>query len=355
MNLSNSKWFIVSGAALGALGALLVYFGNPGNMGVCAACFLRDTAGALGFHRAGVVQYVRPEIIGLILGGFLASALWTKEFSATTGSSPFVRFFLGFFAMIGCLVFLGCPWRAFLRLGGGDMTAIAGVVGIFAGVCAGVFFKKLGYGLTSETKTQAAIGVLPTVMGILLLAALAFGLKLGENGALFSSAKGPGSMHAPILISLGFSVVVGALMHKSKFCSVGAFGRLLKKDFSMFTGIISIVVFASIVNLALGQYKFGFEGQPIAHNDVLWNFLSMTLAGLCFSLSEGCPGKHLVQMGTGNLSSVIFVIGMAAGAAVAHNFLLASSPSAITAAAPWAVAMGFVFAIYVGFFHKKAA
>jgi len=152
-------------------------------------------------------------------------------------------------------------------------------------------------------------------MGILLLAALAFGLKLGENGALFSSAKGPGSMHAPILISLGFSIVVGALMHKSKFCSVGAFGRLFKKDFSMFTGIISIVVFASIVNLALGQYKFGFEGQPIAHNDVLWNFLSMTLAGLCFSLSEGCPGKHLVQMGTGNLSSVIFVIGMAAGAA----------------------------------------
>ena len=96
-------------------------------------------------------------------------------------------------------------------------------------VCAGVFFKKLGYGLTHETKTQAAIGVSPTVMGILLLAALAFGLKLGENGALFSSAKGPGSMHASFLISLGFSVALGALMHKSKFCSVGAFGRLLKK------------------------------------------------------------------------------------------------------------------------------
>ena len=46
---------------------------------------------------------------------------------------------------------------------------------------------------------------------------------------------------------------------------------------------------------------------------------------------------------------------MTAGAAVAHNFLLASSPSGITAAAPWAVAMGFVFAVYVGFFHKKAA
>ena len=353
--MNKTLLYIIAGASLGILGPVLVHFGNPANMGVCAACFLRDSMGALGFHQAKVVQYLRPEILGLIIGGFLASMLWSRNFTPISGSAAFSRFFLGVFAMIGCLIFLGCPWRAFLRLGGGDMTAVAGVVGIFAGVCAGVFFKKLGYGLTHETKTQAAIGVLPTIIGILLLAALAFGLKLGENGALFSSAKGPGSMHAPILISLGFSIVVGALMHKSKFCSVGAFGRLFKKDFSMFMGIISIVVFASIVNLALGQYKFGFEGQPIAHNDVVWNFLSMTLAGLCFSLSEGCPGKHLVQMGTGNLSSVIFVIGMAAGAAVAHNFLLASSPSGITAAAPWAVAMGFVFAVYVGFFHKKAA
>ena len=98
-------------------------------MGICAACFLRDTAGALGFHRAGVAQYARPEIIGLIAGGFIASLFWTKEFSATTGSSPFLKFFLGAFAMIGCLVFLCCPWRAFLRLGGGDMTAISGPAG----------------------------------------------------------------------------------------------------------------------------------------------------------------------------------------------------------------------------------
>ena len=104
----------------------------------------------------------------------------------------------------------------------------------------------------------------------------------------------------------------------------------------------------------LNQYKFGFEGQPIAHNDMLWNFLGMTLAGLCFSLSYGCPGKHLVQMGAGNLSSAVFVLGMGAGAAISHNFVLASSGAGITPFAPYAVAIGFIYAIYVGFFTKKA-
>ena len=111
----------------------------------------------------------------------------------------------------------------------------------------------------------------------------------------------------------------------------------------------------SFANLALGQYKFGFEAQPIAHNDFVWNFLGMVLAGLCFSLSEGCPGKHLVQMGTGNLHSGIFVIGMMAGAGFAHNFLLASSPAGITPYAPWAVGLGFVFAVYVGVLNRAKA
>jgi len=94
---------------------------------------------------------------------------------------------------------------------------------------------------------------------------------------------------------------------------------------------------SSSANLVLNQYKFGFEAQPIAHNDMLWNFLGMTLAGLCFSLSYGCLGKHLVQMGAGNLSSAVFVLGMGAGAAISHNFVLASSGAGITPFASYAV------------------
>lgn len=350
-----TRYFIISGAVLGVVAAFLAYAGNPANMGICAACFLRDTSGALGFHSVQTLQYLRPELIGLVLGGFLASLFWTKEFAPKNSTATFSSFFLGVFAMIGALVFLGCPWRAFLRLGGGDMTAIAGFLGLAAGVGIGLFFKKNGYKVDESVSVSKNIGFLPVIFSILLLLALVFGLKIGENGALFSSVKGPAAQHAALFISLIGGLVVGVFMQKSKFCSVGAFARAYKGDFSMFWGVVAIIAFATIANLALGQYKFGFEAQPIAHNDFVWNFLGMVLAGLCFSLSEGCPGKHLVQMGTGNLHSGIFVIGMMAGAGFAHNFLLASSPAGITPYAPWAVGLGFVFAVYVGVLNRAKA
>ncbi|MCJ7604766.1 MAG: YeeE/YedE family protein, partial [Dehalococcoidales bacterium] len=113
---------VITGLVIGVLAALLVYWGNPGNMGFCMACFTRDIAGALGLHNAGVVQYIRPEIIGGLLGAFIA-ALMFREFKPRTGSAPLVRFLLGMLAMFGALVFLGCPWRAYLRLAGGDWNA----------------------------------------------------------------------------------------------------------------------------------------------------------------------------------------------------------------------------------------
>ena len=124
-----TRWGIISvGAFIGIFAALLQKWGNPANMGICVACFERDIAGALGLHRAAVVQYVRPEIIGFVLGSMIAAYAF-KEFRARAGSAPIVRFMLGAFAMIGALVFLGCPWRAALRLAGGDWNAISACSG----------------------------------------------------------------------------------------------------------------------------------------------------------------------------------------------------------------------------------
>ena len=100
---------------LGAI-AVLAYMGNPKNMAMCIACFIRDTAGAMKLHQAAVVQYVRPEIIGIICGAFLIAVV-TKEYRSTAGSSPMVRFVLGMIMMIGSLAFLGCPLRMVLRYG----------------------------------------------------------------------------------------------------------------------------------------------------------------------------------------------------------------------------------------------
>ena len=57
----------IGGALLGMIAVALSYFGNPANMGFCIACFIRDSAGALGLHRAAAVEYLRPEIIGVVL------------------------------------------------------------------------------------------------------------------------------------------------------------------------------------------------------------------------------------------------------------------------------------------------
>ena len=99
---------VLAGGLVGLAAVVLTALGNPVNMGFCIACFLRDIAGATKMHSAAVVQYFRPEIVGLLLGAFIMSVA-SKEYRAKAGSSPATRFVLGAFVMIGALAFLGCP------------------------------------------------------------------------------------------------------------------------------------------------------------------------------------------------------------------------------------------------------
>ena len=98
---------ILTGLVVGGAAVLLTAFGNPKNMGFCIACFLRDIAGALNFQRAGfdaevgtgIVQYIRPEVIGLVLGKLCESNLRralivSKGSWATFFTSPISLFFI---------------------------------------------------------------------------------------------------------------------------------------------------------------------------------------------------------------------------------------------------------------------
>ena len=194
---------ILVGLALGALAVFLQLQGNPGNMGICVACFNRDIAGALGLHRAPIVQYLRPEIIGMGLGAF-AAALLSGEFRARGGSAPFVRFLLGMIAAIGALVFLGCPWRVIMRLAGGDGNALFGLAGLICGVGIGTIFFRQGFSLGRSQKQSPVAGLaLPLVLLGLLALALTHQPIAGQpsNGSVFTSVSGPGSAHAPLLIA----------------------------------------------------------------------------------------------------------------------------------------------------------
>ncbi len=343
---------IVVGAVIGIGATLLQYFGNPPNMGICVACFERDIAGALGMHRADVVQYLRPEIMGLVLGAF-AAALFAGEYKPRGGSSPLIRFFLGIFAMLGALVFLGCPWRTLLRLAGGDGNAILGLVGLVFGIFIGVLFLKKGFSLGRSYLQRKASGwIFPALMvGLFLL--LVFQVAFTPGGPIFFSVKGPGSQHAPIIISIIAGLIIGAMAQRSRFCTMGAFrDMILIRDFYLVSGVAALLVFAFVMNLILGQFKPGFEGQPIAHTDQLWNFLGMTLAGLAFVLAGGCPGRQLFLSGEGDMDAAIFVTGMIVGAAFAHNFAMASSPKGVAAFGPAAVIIGLIFCLVIGFTQR---
>lgn len=352
-----SRWGIISvGALIGIFATLLQKLGNPPNMGVCVACFERDIAGSLGLHRAAVVQYMRPEIIGFVLGSLIAAYAF-KEFRSRAGSAPIVRFILGAFAMIGGLVFLGCPWRAALRLAGGDGNAIFGLLGLTGGIWVGSLFLKGGYNLGRSYKTHTSVGwLLPlTMLGFLVLM-FVFPQIQGQDksGVLFYSVKGPGSMHAPLFVSLVIGLVVGFLAQRSRFCTMGAIRDfILFRQTHLLSGFIALIVVAFITNLILGQFNPGFAKQPVAHTMGIWNFGGMVLSGLAFALAGGCPGRQLFLAGEGDGDAAVFVFGMIVGAGISHNFGLASSPDGVGPYGIPAVIIGLLVCLFIGFTMRK--
>ncbi len=356
-----SRWGpIITGLAVGILAPVLVKLGNPGNMGICMVCFNRDIAGALGLHNASAVQYIRPEIIGGLLGALVAALIF-REFKPRTGSAPLVRFLLGMFATFGALVFLGCPWRAYLRLSGGDWNAIFGILGLIAGIGIGILFLKRGFSLGRSHTAPGAMGwVMPAIMVTLLvflLVAPQFGRDAGGNptGPIFFSAKGPGSQHAFWIISLVVGLAIGFLAQRSRFCTVGAVRDvILLRDSRLLYGILAVIVAGFFTNLILGQFHPGFAGQPVAHTNGWWNFGGMVLAGLAFTLAGGCPGRQLFLAGEGDGDSAIFVAGMLVGAGFAHTFTIASSPVGPAAFGPMTVIIGLVICLVIGLTMREA-
>ncbi len=326
MSKKINVWVLIAGAVVGIAAVTLTALGNPANMGFCIACFLRDIAGATKLHSAAVVQYIRPEIIGLVLGSTII-ALATGEFKPRAGSSPAVRFILGAIVMIGALVFLGCPLRMVIRMGGGDLNAFVGLVGFAIGILIGIFFLKRGFSLKrSYAATKAEGFALPFVMVALLA------LVLIVPSIFVFSESGPGSKHAPVLAALVIALVVGALAQKSRLCMVGGMrDAIMFRDFNLLSGFAAIFVVILLGNIILGNFS-GFSAylQPIAHASQLWNLLGMVLVGWGSVLLGGCPLRQLILAGEGNGDSAVTVFGMVVGAAVAHNFKLAGSAASLT-------------------------
>lgn len=346
MKLFDKTWKLaLSGVVIGLLVMLLAMSGNPANMAICVACFIRDAAGALKLHTAAPVQYFRPEIVGFVCGSFLISVA-TKEYRSTAGSAPMVRFLLGAVMMIGALVFLGCPLRMVLRMSAGDLNAYVALIGFAGGVATGSCFLKKGFSLGRAYETKPLSGA---VLPVLLAALLVIGVA---TGAYAASTEGPGSKHAPLLLALVVALVIGALAQKSRMCFAGSIRDvILMKNFDLLSIIAALFVVMTIYNIATGNFHLSFSGQPIAHSQHLWNILGMYVVGFAAVLAGGCPLRQLILAGQGSSDSAVTFLGMLLGAAFAHNFNLvgsaAKAATATDAAVPGGPAMPGKIAVIV--------
>ncbi len=316
-------------AMIGILCALLVLSGNPGNMGICGACFLRDAAGAVGLFSGPGPKYFRPELVGVLFGALLLT-LATGKYQARSGGYAATRFFFSVWMAWGSLVFLGCPFRWLQRLGGGDANALAALPGLALGVGIGLWFERRGYQLGKTAPV-------PTPVGLLGPPAFA-GLGLLFVGGIVTLSQLPA--HAPWYLSLGISLGVGALLSLTGFCAISAMRQLYQKKRPML-GALALLVFGyAAVMLIAGKWSFSFAGQPAAHSAHLWNNFALLLVGLTGCLVGGCPVRQLVMAGEGNGDAWVSVMGLLVGGALAHTLGLASSGAGPTVAGQWAVVVG---------------
>jgi len=339
---------IGSGLSLGALGAALALWGNPANSGICVSCFMENLSGSLGLHQNLRMAYLRPELVGFV-GGAMLTAILGREMRPRSGGYPVLAFVLGFFLIVGSSVFMGCPIKMMLRLGAGDMTAVAGLLGLAGGVWVGVRYYRAGLDLGAPRQGAGVYqGAVVPLLFLLLLV-------LSAAGLLLSGTTGPAAQRTPFAIALGAGIVIGALAQRSRFCVTGSFSNLfLARDRSLMRGLAVLFIAALAVNVSTGLFRFGILDQPGSNPDHIWNFLSMGLVGFASVLAGGCPFRQLILSGEGSADASMAVLGMIVGGGLVHQWGIVSTSAGPTPYGKAAVLFGLAFCLGIVRYYRKA-
>ncbi len=335
-----SYFYLISAVIIGGFGAILSIYGNPVNTGICISCFMENYAGALKLHNNIFMQYLRPEITFITAGSF-ASALIRKEFKPCFSPSFLTYFSGGFFMIIGSAVFIGCPIKMLLRLAGGDLTSMAGITGLIAGVYYGVKVLQAGVDTCTFTpkptsqKLEAAI--LPAAIILIGLAAIV------KKGLFAQSLSGAGAEKAPLIMAVIFSVIIGAVSQYTRFCVTGSIrNSIILKTSLGFSALAVLTVTAFIINVFSGRFHPGFYGQAGSHNAYLWSFLSLFLTGYIAVLIDGCPFRQLIKTGEGDVNAQAAFLGMLTAGASVQNFQIYADASGPTLMGKIGVMTGFL-------------
>ncbi|MDH3454222.1 MAG: YedE family putative selenium transporter [Desulfuromonadales bacterium] len=342
-------WVVVAaGLGLGVLGVLLAVWGNPQNSGICVSCFIENSSGALGLHDNERMQYLRPELIGFVLGSILCASVF-REFHSRGGSAPLARLVSGIFLIVGSAVFIGCPIKLFLRLTAGDLSAVAGVFGLIAGVWIGLQGLARGIDLGRTEDERGATGLLVPAGFVLLLVFL-----LARPAFILFSERGSAAQHAPLMISLLVGLLLGALAQRSRFCITGSVrdSLLMGSRSPLFWGLSAFLVGAFATNLAMDRFTFGLYGQPGAHLEYLWSFLGMLLVGWLSVLIGGCPFRQLIKAGEGDADAGLAVVGMLLGGGLVQSWDIAATAAGVSMPGKLAVLAGLAFVLVISLLFR---
>lgn len=345
--MSDLTAIILSGTLLGAGGVILERFGNPFRTGICVSCFIENIAGSLGLHANSRMQFIRPEIVGFILGAFLISIL-RGEFKARGGRSPVIRFVLGILMMIGTGIYIGCPIKLFYRVSGGEIMSLVGLFGLVAGVWAGGMYVRSGFSPGDVRPLNKVKGIFIPALAIVLLLFVFI-----KPSFIFESASGPGSKFSPIYLSLFIGLVIGGLCYYSRYCVLGGINNfILGREMTLLYGSFAFLAAAFLSYVFLGDFQPGTIAYPGSSPGYLWDFLGMGLVGFSGTLADGCPFRQLILAGSGDSDAGITVLGLLAGGAILQNFNLNTTASGVTFNGQVAVLVGFALCIVIGL--KKA-
>lgn len=342
-------WVVLAaGAGLGVFGALLSVWGNPQNSGICVSCFIENTSGALGLHDNERMQYLRPELIGFVLGSVLCASLF-REFRSRGGSAPLARLVSGVFLIVGSAVFIGCPIKLFLRLMAGDISSLAGLFGLIAGVWIGLQGLARGVDLGRAENERGATGLLVPAGFILLLIFL-----LARPSFLLFSDRGSAAQHAPLFMSLAVGLLLGVFAQRSRFCVTGSVrdGLLMGTRSPLLWGFFAFLIGAFVTNIMMGRFTFGLYGQPGAHLEYLWSFLGMLLVGWLSVLIGGCPFRQLIKAGEGDADAGLAVVGMLLGGGLVQSWGVAATAAGVATSGKISVLVGLAFVVLISLLFR---
>ncbi|MDH3543378.1 MAG: YedE family putative selenium transporter, partial [Desulfobulbaceae bacterium] len=259
------------------------------------------------------------------------------------------RFLLGFFILVGCAVFIGCPIKMILRLAAGDLTAIAATAGLIFGIWLGAKYIRAGFSLDRVKE-------LPQINGYIIpaFAVLALLFLLLKPSFIITGETGPAAMRAPIYLSLLVGLAIGVFAQKSGLCITGGIRNfVLVGERTLLNGVITVFVTALILSLIMGQFNLGMNAQPSSHLSHGWTFLAMVLVGLASTLIDGCPFRQLIKAGQGDVDAGITILGMTVGAALVISWAIRSSSAGPTFEGKITVLLGLVFSLILVTMYRK--